>query len=32
MIRDALLWIASGVMFAIMFGLAFFIDWTPPIV
>jgi len=30
--KDALLWIASGVMFAIMFGLAFFVDWTPPIV
>jgi hypothetical protein len=30
--KDTLLWIASGVMFAIMFGLAFFIDWTPPIV
>jgi len=30
--KDALLWIASGVMFAAMFGLAFFVDWTPPIV
>lgn len=32
MITDALLWVASGVMFAVMFGLALFIDWTPPIV
>lgn len=32
MIRDALLWIASGAMIAAMFWLAFFIDWTPPIV
>lgn len=32
MIREALLWIATGAMLAIMFWLAFFVDWTPPIV
>jgi membrane protein required for beta-lactamase induction len=32
MIRDALLWIATGFMLAVMFWLALFVDWTPPIV